>query len=617
MKSITLLKAITSIDDTYVEDALAYRSPKKQIFKQLTAFASVAACVCIVLFGTFFAANYFNNATLPGLSTDIETTVPIVTPPEPVSDFVIENGTLVAYTGNATEITIPDEVTEINASSLNESAVASNITSIHISKSVTEIDKSAFVNLTSLSTVTVEKLNPYYISENNILGRRDGTVYFDFVRTLEDSYKFADTIEQMQNDTENYGQLTDIIVGKGIIKIRFDIESTIDGSANVCYAISVSAYGYEKIFDTPVQLYGNFLIKIFQTDKAFVISKSTGEIGDTWIFTEDGIFENLQLYEGYENSIDTSSSSWYNGSVFTYVYREDGKLGYERRPRKYLRTQVFIDQIRYCVSLDEIAMEEGYVTFVDGAPVYYPEKTHTANEVYDIEGIFNDWYTRVTTDENITDDYFTLNEIPKVSSLEELLAYNKKHYVKVFDINDAANLPLRLVGMTFAEIEAEFGPLECPYMMYGGSPVYTSEKLPGIRIVYISADSTLDNGWHAAAPYETPDRIDVGGGEYYIYPGIYIGMPVEELVRVINDYQVEASPMIKTTYDIVAKINDTYGLRADFKIPSEMYDEFLDYYHSVENDIDPHDGWLKLIGEFEEELANNLSGELLGYSIYG
>ena len=43
MKSITLLKAITSIDDTYVEDALAYRSPKKQIFKQLTAFASVAA----------------------------------------------------------------------------------------------------------------------------------------------------------------------------------------------------------------------------------------------------------------------------------------------------------------------------------------------------------------------------------------------------------------------------------------------------------------------------------------------------------------------------------------------------------------------------------------------
>ena len=171
--------------------------------------------------------------------------------------------------------------------------------------------------------------------------------------------------------------------------------------------------------------------------------------------------------------------------------------------------------------------------------------------------------------------------------------------------------------MTFAEIEAEFGPLECPYMMYGGSPVYTSEKLPGIRIVYISADSTLDNGWHAAAPYETPDRIDVGGGEYYIYPGIYIGMPVEELVRVINDYQVEASPMIKTTYDIVAKINDTYGLRAGFKIPSEMYDEFLDYYHSVENDIDPHDGWLKLLGEFEEKLANNLSGELLGYSIYG
>ena len=186
------------------------------------------------------------------------------------------------------------------------------------------------------------------------------------------------------------------------------------------------------------------------------------------------------------------------------------------------------------------------------------------------------------------------------------------------DLNDAANLPLRLVGMTFAEIEAEFGPLECPYMMYGGSPVYTSEKLPGIRIVYISADSTLDNGWHAAAPYETPDRIDVGGGEYYIYPGIYIGMPVEELVRVINDYKVtNAHPLRETTYDIMATINDTYGFCATFKIPSEMYYGFLDYYDSVKNDIDPQYGYAKLVDELEEKLANNLSGELLGYSIYG
>ena len=611
MKNFELLKAITSIDDSYVEDALKYKCKKAIIYKQVIAFASAVACMCIVLFGAIFAYEHFATKPTPDIT----------------SDFVIENGTLVAYTGSETEITLPDEVITIASNAFSSAENANYITSISLNSSVSSIDEKAFSGLSSLNNVTVPESNSNFIFTDGVLMATDGSIHFSTTaENAIDVQKFVETLYAMESSVDFIGKRTEFVFGELTVvaqniiyeydpyETRFVIESfSVFGQT---FNLSDSQYD-SSLSDGVIER--NAGLNLILTDDVFVYSKTRSPLGYYLIITEDTVYEYANLTEILPGSEEAKNNpTWYNDRIYRFDIDESGRLWYICQPRKYLQTQQFFDQIRYCVSLDEIAMEEGYVTFVDGAPVYYPEKTHTANEVYDIEGIFNDWYTRVTTDENITDDYFTLNEIPKVSSLEELLAYNKKHYVKVFDPNDEANLPFRLAGMTFAEIEAEFGPLEYPYMMYGGSPVYTSEKLPGIKIVYISADSALDNGWPAAAPYETPDRIDVVGGEYYIYPGIYSGMPAEELVKFINDYKVtNANPLRETTYDIMATINDTYGLRAGFKIPSEMYDEFLDYYHSVENDIDPHDGWLKLLGEFEEELANNLSGELLGYSIYG
>ena len=51
-----------------------------------------------MILGAIFVSHYFNDTPKP----------PSV---EPKSDFVIENGTLVAYTGAETEITLPDEAT--------------------------------------------------------------------------------------------------------------------------------------------------------------------------------------------------------------------------------------------------------------------------------------------------------------------------------------------------------------------------------------------------------------------------------------------------------------------------------------------------------------------------
>jgi hypothetical protein len=239
------------------------------------------------------------------------------------------------------------------------------------------------------------------------------------------------------------------------------------------------------------------------------------------------------------------------------------------------------------------------------------------SEIYDIEAIFNDWYALVTTDGAVADDYFEKNDIPNVKNLDELLAYNRTHYVEVFNLYDPSSIAFRLINMTYAEIETEFGPLESPYLMYGGSPVYTSELLPGIIIVYVSADSTSEDGRPAAASDETPDRIDVVDGEYYMYPGIYIGMPVEELVWLLGDYTVtDVSPMMKDTYDITATINGTYSFSGTFKLTDEMYYGFLDYYHSVKNEIDPQYGYSQLVEELKNELEQKLNGELLGYNVY-
>ncbi len=69
-----------------------------------------------------------------------------------MSDFVIENGQLVKYTGNGGDVVIPDGVTTIGRLAFDN---CKSLTSVIIPNSVTEIGEYVFAGCTNLTSVTI------------------------------------------------------------------------------------------------------------------------------------------------------------------------------------------------------------------------------------------------------------------------------------------------------------------------------------------------------------------------------------------------------------------------------------------------------------------------------
>lgn len=67
-------------------------------------------------------------------------------------DFEIEDGVLIRYTGNDTDVIIPDGVTHIGAGAFED---CENLASITIPDSVTSIGDRAFYNCENLRSVTL------------------------------------------------------------------------------------------------------------------------------------------------------------------------------------------------------------------------------------------------------------------------------------------------------------------------------------------------------------------------------------------------------------------------------------------------------------------------------
>ena len=67
------------------------------------------------------------------------------------SEFVIDGGVLVEYTGNSSSVTVPGNVKKIGASAFEGNK---KVTSVQLPKSVTEIKAQAFKGCTSLRTIS-------------------------------------------------------------------------------------------------------------------------------------------------------------------------------------------------------------------------------------------------------------------------------------------------------------------------------------------------------------------------------------------------------------------------------------------------------------------------------
>ncbi len=455
MKSMELLKAISAIDDKFIEAALEYKGYRVRAYKQAAAIASIAACACIILFGAFFVVSNFKSPSHPGPSTDGHTSAPVVDatestttepstdghtsapvvdPPKPVSDFVIENGILVSYTGSETEITLPEEVSSIASNTFSSSTNAADITTIHLNSGINSIEEKAFSGLVSLSRVTVPEDNSNFIFRDGVLMATDGSIHFSLTdNNTIDVQTFVETLEQMEGSVDFIGKRTKFVFGELIIiaknnvspydlnEARFTIESfSVFGQT---FALSDSKY--DSSFSDGV-IERNAGLTLLLTDDVFVYAKTRTSCGYYLIITADSIYEYHkppEIIPGSEEAIN--NPTWYNESVFGYSIDDNGDLVYVREPQKYTFDQRISNEITYCVGLDEFAREEGYVTFENGVIVHNPTSTYTVSEVMNVYECFAIWHSMY---KNYSDELLQIAGIPRVSTLDELISYNKEHY---------------------------------------------------------------------------------------------------------------------------------------------------------------------------------------------
>lgn len=408
MKDIQLFDLMATINDAHINDTVkrrktAYTLKNKTLRKGLQTGLLAAASVCLVL-TCVLTINCVIGRTSATEPTDSHT----VTDKVVKGGFVIENGTLLSYTGNETELIIPTEVTAITADSFSDSPSAKAVTAIYLGSSVSSIDRAAFSRLSSLKQLTVAEDNPFFVSKDGILGTKDGTLYFSSSSSFENSVAFQNTIETMQNDTENRGKITQIIVGKATIEISIEDDLYANYEDSRCRAHSVSAYGHTKTFEEPIALYGNFYVKFIQTENVFGMTITNCELGTKFFITEDGIYDIPDHTDGTLDEI-------INVSIMSFELRDDGRIGYIRRPYKYIEMQSPA-LLSYCVARDEFAKETGYITFENGEIKYHFEKAYTISDLYDMEELF----------EKQKPLGFSSDCDP--DTLDELLEYNSSHY---------------------------------------------------------------------------------------------------------------------------------------------------------------------------------------------
>jgi len=243
--------------------------------------------------------------------------------------------------------------------------------------------------------------------------------------------KFGELCEYLAGNYDTYKDISKLMIGNAALEISFREYTDIDENvAHELVCTSLSAFGQTKKLPSPQPLYGNFKLYAFCTADAFVFEL---EYSDSYVLTANGAFELSQseaLKKPRPETDDRETlAAWYNESFYTFICTDGNTLGYARTPRKYLESHSFVDQIKYCTSLEEFAREEGTVTFKDGTPTYTPEKTFTAENVYDISHLYFEIMNTALDFEN-REEHFKAKGIPDTASLEEFLSYNKEHYIE-------------------------------------------------------------------------------------------------------------------------------------------------------------------------------------------
>ena len=234
--------------------------------------------------------------------------------------YDIREGTLINYYGSDTTVTLPESIKSISSDAFGSDKAL--IKKIIIGKNVQYIDDNAFQGMCELESVSVDPENNYYVSSENYLAAKDGSTIFLFDTNSLDSqiFNFADKVGSDIFCKDGFE-----IVFKDAV-LYFSESPDISLGTASCILDHIDAYGKTIYLETSLQGDHNINIQFFNS--GLLITDYSYGIGDTFILSYDGMWEQHTFANLDENNC--------NDSVVNFYTNENGELIFVCMPRKYL-----------------------------------------------------------------------------------------------------------------------------------------------------------------------------------------------------------------------------------------------------------------------------------------
>lgn len=197
MKREKISEAIGNISSRHIKEAIEYRKTGKFRSKgKAWMWGSIAACFLLLFTATL---------VIPILNQD---------------DFEIENGVLLSYNGDDTEVEIPLSVTKIADYAFRDNKNAKNIETIVITANVQSIGNYAFYGCEKLSTVSLSENQSYFQNNDGLILSKDGKTLIYVNESAGETVDIPTSVTYIQSCAISYSNIRDLTVPESITSIE-------------------------------------------------------------------------------------------------------------------------------------------------------------------------------------------------------------------------------------------------------------------------------------------------------------------------------------------------------------------------------------------------------------
>ena len=201
MREIDFLDAVGKVDEKYIEECISYKSIGnirwiKSVSAVAASFAFIIAAVLVII-----------HINQPVIINE--------------NGFYIKDGVLLSYTGDNTDVTIPETVKTIADYTFFSSENAKNIKTICIGANVQNIEVNAFAGLENLVDIIISANNYSFVYENGLIMSSDGSILLRYEREGEKAFTIPDTVRYVMAHAVQSTGLEEINFGNNLEYIGY------------------------------------------------------------------------------------------------------------------------------------------------------------------------------------------------------------------------------------------------------------------------------------------------------------------------------------------------------------------------------------------------------------